>query len=63
MKTYTSTNRAPDWASQSRVAHSDAKMDGLNRRSRYGAKYGVAEKRGWILFVSFGRLRGEIGTR
>jgi hypothetical protein len=71
MKTYTSTNRAPDWASQSRVAHSDAKMDGLNRwsvqlmrrRSRYGAKYVVAEKRGWILFVSFGRLRGEIGTR
>jgi hypothetical protein len=55
MKTYTYTNRAPDWASQSRVVHSGAKMDGLNRwsvqllrrRSRYGAKYGVAEKRGW----------------
>jgi hypothetical protein len=67
MKTYTTTSRATDWASRSRVVHSGARMDGLNRWSvqllRRRSRYGGTEKRGLTVFVSCGRLRGEIGTR
>jgi hypothetical protein len=67
MTTYTTTHRATDWASQSRVVHSGARMNGLNRWSvqvlRSRSRHNGAEKRGLTVFISCGRLRGEIGTR
>jgi hypothetical protein len=67
MKTYTTTSRATDWASRSRVVHSGARMNGLNRWSvqvlRSRSRYNGAEKRGLTVFFALGRLRGEIGTR
>jgi hypothetical protein len=67
VNTYKIATSTPEWASQSRVVHSGAKMDGHNRwgvqimrrRSRYGGR----EKRGFTVFASAGRLRGELGTR
>jgi hypothetical protein len=68
MNTYKTQTRAADWASQSRVAHSGKRLTGLlNRWSiqimRKRSRYGGEERRGWTLFVSCGRFRGEIGTR
>lgn len=68
MRTYRTQNRTPDWCCQSRVVHSDRRLTGvLNRWSvqlmRKRSRRGAADKRGWTLFVSVGRLRGEIGTR
>lgn len=68
MNTYKTQTRAADWASQSRVVHSDKRLSGrvnkwsaqlLRRRSRHNG----VEKRGWTLFVSVGPVRFEIGTR
>lgn len=68
MNTYKTQTRSADWASQSRVVHSDKRLTGrlnkwsvqlLRRRSRYGG----VESRGFTLFVSVGPIRFEIGTR
>lgn len=68
MNTYKTQHRADDWASQSRVIHSGAKLTGvLNRWSvqlmRRRSRHGGTDKRGWTLFVSLGGYRFEIGTR
>jgi hypothetical protein len=67
--THRTTRRSPDSASQSRVvASDDAPMPRWSvhlMRARYrNRRYaGYAERRTLTLFVSFWRLRLEIGTR
>lgn len=67
MKTYTTTTRRSDWASQSRIIHSGTKMNGLNRWSiqlmRKRHRYARVEKRGFTLWIAIFHLRIEVGTR
>jgi hypothetical protein len=67
MTAYRRSQRSADHASQSAVIHSGKKMDGRNRWSvhllRSRSRHNGIERRGLTLFLSAGRMRGEIGTR